>query len=166
MVTVGDRSLAIKLPNPPAVALCVPKELTISTEAARRVIPSTIDHSDAVYSSSRAALLAVCLATGRHSFLKGEALLDDKLHEPYRGPLIAGFYQARRAARKAGAYGLVISGSGPSLLVLAEAADQATRAGQAVVELWQELKIPSWLVVPEIPESGVLQESAASSDGR
>ena len=44
--------------------------------------------------------------------------MHDRLHEPYRWPLIQGGSAVRKAAMDAGAWGCVISGAGPSLLAL------------------------------------------------
>jgi homoserine kinase len=47
--------------------------------------------------------------------------LQDRIHQPYRQALIPGYEAVRSAAIAAGAYGLVISGAGPTLLALANA---------------------------------------------
>jgi homoserine kinase len=46
--------------------------------------------------------------------------LQDKLHQPYRQALIPGYDTVNAAAVAAGAYGMVISGAGPTLLALVD----------------------------------------------
>ena len=45
--------------------------------------------------------------------------LEDRLHVPYRLPLLPGAAQALGAAREAGAYGATLSGAGSGLVALA-----------------------------------------------
>ncbi|MCO5207458.1 MAG: homoserine kinase, partial [Anaerolineae bacterium] len=45
--------------------------------------------------------------------------MRDRLHEPYRFPLIPGMDAATAAARNAGAAAVVLSGAGPSLIAFA-----------------------------------------------
>ena len=97
--------------------IAVIPSMPLSTAKAREAIPKMIAHKDAVFSASRAALLVGALMSGRNHLLK--TALEDKLHQPYRGPLIPGATQAFKAARKAGAYNAVISGSGSTLLAVA-----------------------------------------------
>jgi len=56
---------------------------------------------------------AARLETGRGDWLR--AALQDRLHQPYRQALIPGYEEVRSAAVAAGAYGMVISGAGPTL---------------------------------------------------
>jgi homoserine kinase len=154
---IQDKSIPVELPNPPAIALIIPKSLVISTNLARKAIPKTIPLQDAIYSNARGALLAVALATGQHHLL-GEPLelIDDRLHEPYRGPLIPEFARVRALAQEAGAYGLVISGSGPTLLVLAKNNELAQNAGKAVQDHWKNNGIAAWISSPGIATTGAL----------
>ena len=89
----------------------------LSTEAARSVLPPHLSYSDAVYNIAHLSLLIKGLETGNVQWLN-EAL-KDKLHQPYRKSLITGYDQLYEDVLKAGAYGMVISGAGPTLLALA-----------------------------------------------
>jgi homoserine kinase len=62
--------------------------------------------------------------------------LCDRLHQPYRQALIPGYEAVATAAAEAGAYGLVISGAGPTLLALAPA-PQADSVALALAGAWQ-----------------------------
>ena len=100
----------------PAVPLAVVPEATVSTEAARAVLPAQVPHADAAFTAGRAAVLGAALASGSEELFA--AALDDRLHEPYRAanaPLLA----AVRARLPAGALGATLSGSGPTVIVWA-----------------------------------------------
>ena len=88
----------------------------LSTEAARSVLPAHLSYHDAVYNMAHLSLLVKGLETGKPQWLT-EAL-KDKLHQPYRKSLITGYDQLYENVLDAGAYGMVISGAGPTLLVL------------------------------------------------
>ena len=88
----------------------------LSTEEARSVLPTEYSRSDAIFNISRMGLLLRGLATNNGEWLK--TALADKLHQPYRQKLITGYDQVKQAAINAGAYGMVISGAGPTLLAL------------------------------------------------
>ena len=99
-----------------AIAVAIP-DFELSTAKARAVLPKQFSMSDAVFNASHLALLTHGIQTGNASWLK--AGLQDRLHQPYRQSLITGMADVQAAAIAAGAYGLVISGAGPTLLSLA-----------------------------------------------
>ena len=61
----------------------------LSTEKARGVLPQTYSRKDAVYNIQRSALTIAALTTGNWAHLR-EAM-KDRIHQPYRAPLIPGF---------------------------------------------------------------------------
>ena len=97
----------------PVVAI---PDFELSTEEARSVLPTTYTRADAIFNISRMGLLIRGLATGDRKWLT--MALEDKLHQPYRKKLIRGYDEVKSAAIAAGAYGMVISGAGPTLLAL------------------------------------------------
>jgi len=78
-------------------------------------------------------LLLRGLATNQPQWLT--VALQDRLHQPYREQLIPGYTAVREAAIAAGAYGLVISGAGPTLLALVDFF-QAKAVESAIAEAW------------------------------
>lgn len=127
-----------ELPSPPEFVVAIPQGVELSTEAMRSALPREVSHEDAVASAGRAALLLGALLGSRPQAL-GRAL-EDWLHEPYRGPQIPGFAAVRQAGKAAGAWGVVISGSGPSLLGLTPPGEGAA-VGAAMREAWGGLGI-------------------------
>ena len=58
----------------------------LSTAQARAALPEQVPHADAVHTAARAALLVAALGSGDTELLRDA--LDDRLHEPYRAPLV------------------------------------------------------------------------------
>ncbi|MEL6442090.1 MAG: homoserine kinase [Cyanobacteria bacterium J06621_8] len=110
----------------------------LSTAQARRVLPAEYSRQDAVYNISRMGLLIRGLATNNAGWLS--ASLSDRIHQPYRSQLITGYQQVQQAAIVAGAYGMVISGAGPTLLALTNS-EHAERVVAAMTQAWTDLNI-------------------------
>jgi homoserine kinase len=108
----------------------------LSTETARRMLPSTVPHNDAAHTAGRAALLVAALTgvPGRPDLLLPAT--DDRLHQRYRAtamPETDDLVGSLRAAGRAA----VVSGAGPSVLVLTEgeSAPVVAPAGWTALEL-------------------------------
>ncbi len=95
----------------------VTPDTAVETAAARRVLPDTITRRDAVFNLQRIALLLQSLQTGDLRHLR-EALRD-RWHQPYRQPLVPGLESAL-ALDHPDLLGVCLSGSGPSIVALAE----------------------------------------------
>lgn len=88
------------------------------TEAARAALPAQIPHKDAVYNLSRAALLPAAFCEGRHDLLA--IATEDKLHQPYRLPLMPGASQVFALTKQCGAKAVYVSGAGSTVMAVAE----------------------------------------------
>jgi homoserine kinase len=101
--------------DPAIVPVVFVPPFTASTELARGLLPATLPHADAAFAAGRAALLVAAL-TGTP-----QALFDateDRLHQAYRAPAMP--KSAALVARlRADDHPAVISGAGPTVLVLA-----------------------------------------------
>ena len=93
------------------------------TEAARAALPAQVAHRDAVYNLSRAALLPAAFCDGRHDLLP--IATEDKLHQPYRIPLMPGSKEVFALARECGALAVYVSGAGSTVMAVAERAGAA-----------------------------------------
>ena len=110
----------------------------LSTEAARSVLPSEYSRSDAIFNISRMGLLLRALATNNGEWL--QVALEDKIHQPYRKSLIRGYDAVKSAAIASGAYGMVISGAGPTLLALTNP-DKVKTVVTAMSEAWAAIDV-------------------------
>lgn len=132
----------------PVVAI---PDFELSTEEARSVLPTTVSRSDAIFNISRLGLLLRGLETNRSDWLT--VALADKLHQPYRQALIRGYQQVQSAAIASGAYGMVISGAGPTLLALTNP-PQAKSVVSAMKEAWQKQGINSNVMILQLDTTG------------
>ncbi len=127
-ITAGTRTaqrfetLRFEAPGDLRVALAVP-DREVATDAARAALPDRYTRDDAVFNGNRLAFLMVGLSRGDARALRvGQ---EDRLHHPYRAPLIGPVDDAIEAACTAGAASAFISGSGSTMaaLVLDPSAD-------------------------------------------
>ena len=72
---------------------------------------------DAVFNLNRATLLPNAFSSG--NFEKLAELLDDRLHQPYRARVMKPLFKVIDAAKKAGAWGAFLSGSGSTIMAVA-----------------------------------------------
>lgn len=105
----------------------------LETAKARGVMPSQVSMKDAVFNGSRIPFVLSRLASGDLQDLAD--IMDDRLHQPYRIPLIKGYDDVRAAALKAGAGAVCISGAGPTILAICtdNTAEAVAAAGTAAL---------------------------------
>jgi len=119
----------------PVVAI---PDFELSTAEARKVLPSDYSKADAIFNAAHVGLLVRALETGNENWLR--AALQDKIHQPYRQSLIQGYEAVQQAAVAAGACGTVISGAGPTILALTNAAS-APAVERAMAAAWMEFGV-------------------------
>jgi homoserine kinase len=107
--------------------VCVIPDTPLPTEKARSVLPAQYSRQDAVANLQRAALLAAAFFSGKD--LQPE-MFRDRLHQPYRAPLIPGIAQCLEY-RHQGLAGIFLSGAGSA--VMAIATRNAQQIGDALV---------------------------------
>jgi homoserine kinase len=107
----------------------------LSTAEARQVLPQIYSRADAIFNMAHLGLLLRGLETGRSDWLR--SALQDRIHQPYRQPLIKGYEAVQRGAIEAGAYGMVMSGAGPTLLALCDR-QSATEVEAAMAAAWTQ----------------------------
>lgn len=89
----------------------------LKTEAARGVLPASVPHADAAFNSGRAALLTHALTQAPDLLL---AATEDRLHQDYRAQVLVASNELLSELRAQG-LAAVISGAGPTVLVLGRA---------------------------------------------
>ena len=112
-------------------ALAFVPSTEFSTSKARKMLPESIPHSDAVKNSSNVAVLVQALQS-RPDLLLGAT--EDYLHQSYRKDAMPNSYALMTKLRKAGVAAF-ISGAGPAVMVLhtggdSEAAELERAAGE------------------------------------
>ncbi len=113
------------------VALIPP--FTLSTEKSRSVLPQELPRADAIANVSHLALMVASLINGYDEGLK--LGFKDRLHQPYRGPLIQGYEEIMEILeRDDKILGVYLSGAGPTIMAVIDATDT-----KGVVRIKEEL---------------------------
>ncbi len=110
----------IPLPAPQnwSIALITPR-VRIETKQARAILPQKWERESWVQQMANTSALIVAFSTGDGALAR--RALDDLYAEPRRAPMIPHFYDVKRAALDAGAFGCSISGSGPTIFAIVDA---------------------------------------------
>jgi homoserine kinase len=142
--------------------ICVP-QATMSTKVARSLQPASVPHEDAIFNVSRSALLIAALIQSPELLM---AATEDRLHQSYRAVAMPETDSLIATLRSAG-FPAVVSGAGPSILVLCS--DPAQRlAAAALVESHQATPWQSLLLAVDFKGATVITHpveiSASSAD--
>ncbi|SFJ10125.1 homoserine kinase [Paenibacillus sp. UNC496MF] len=115
----GERAEKVRLePHADLEVLVAIPAFQLQTEKARHALPAKLDLKDAVYNVANSSLLVAAFASGRLDLIP--FAMRDKLHQPYRAPLVPGMSVILERATKHGALGAALSGAGPTLLALVD----------------------------------------------
>ena len=99
---------------------------TLSTKVARSLQPLSVPHEDAVFNVSRSALLIAALTQSPELLFAGT---EDRLHQNYRASAMPETGRMVNLLRSHG-FAAVVSGAGPSILVLADGPGQRLEAAE------------------------------------
>ena len=110
------------------VAVAPPYE--VRTAEARRVLPTEVSRDTAVWQMGRCVAVVRALETGDAELLADAC--HDRLHEPYRARLIPDYDVLRAAALGAGACAFMISGSGSTMIAVADGQKSADAVRDAL----------------------------------
>ena len=90
----------------------------VSTQQARKVLPTSMSYQDATYQMGRCCALAKAMEIGNGLIIKKAC--QDKMQEPYRKQLIPEYEQVKKLSEKANMITMFISGSGSTLMALSQ----------------------------------------------
>lgn len=108
--------------------VAVPESTTMSTALARSLQPESVPHEDAIFNVSRSALLIAALIQSPELLHAGT---EDKLHQSYRASAMPETDALIQMLRGHG-LAAVVSGAGPSILVLGSDPAQRLTAAELV----------------------------------
>ncbi len=131
-----ENQIAIEQVQPASNVACVffVPDYELDTAKSRGVMPKTISTKDAVFNGSRIPFVMARLKSGDLANLT--EIMDDRLHQPFRIPLIKGYEPLAQVAMEAGAAAVCISGAGPTILAVCDQneADSVALAGRKLFE--------------------------------
>jgi homoserine kinase len=96
----------------------IPEE-TLLTKVSREVLPNSFIYKEAVQASATSNLLIAALLSENWA-LAGKMMKLDLFHQPYRRSLIPFYQEIEDSAKKHGAFGVALSGAGPTVLCFVE----------------------------------------------
>lgn len=131
---------------------------TMSTALARSLQPESVPHEDAIFNISRSTLLIAALIQSPDLLL---AATEDRLHQSYRASAMPETDRLLRLLRAAG-HPAVVSGAGPSILVLTSDPGQRLKAAELVADQ-AELEWQALLPAVDIKGATVVAHSAPAA---
>jgi homoserine kinase len=150
VAVTGSHAFSLPLSARIAFAYAAPG-VPLSTSKARAALPASVTHAEAAHALGHLAALIRGLETGDVELLK--LGLADRLHVPYRLPLIPGGAQVRDAGLAAGAWGVTVSGAGSGLLAVTDL-ERAATVAEAMAGAFRETAGPDGVVAfPLVPDS-------------
>jgi len=131
--------------------LAIPDQ-PLSTEEARRVLPSQYSRADAVTNVQNSMLLLAAFTQNRPDLLG--AALEDRIHQPYRSVLCPLLPCLQELKGKAGILGAALSGAGPSVLVFLDPRVAVTKAHKLVASHLASNRLTAELLPTAISKRG------------
>ncbi|MDX2025506.1 homoserine kinase [Microcella sp.] len=128
MTPEGPKHKRLTVHRGVSLLVAVPETSTMSTALARSLQPESVPHEDAIFNVSRSALLIAALIQSPELLF---AATEDKLHQNYRASAMPETHALITALRAEG-LAAVVSGAGPSVLVLCSDPAQRLRAAELI----------------------------------
>ncbi len=138
-------------------------DATLSTHVARGLLPELVPHADAAFNAGRSGLLV-------HALTAAPALLldatEDRLHQTQRGAAMPASHDLVQDLRAAG-HAAVVSGAGPSVLVLGHHPGGGEAATRSLADELRGRVPGGWRVLPlAIDRSGATVQAAPRVSAR
>ena len=133
------------------ITLCIP-DFELSTNIARSVLPENVSMQDAVFNAKHLAMLINAVNTKDEKLMK--IALQDRLHQQYREKLVPGMKNIMDAFKhEDGVIGTVLSGAGPTLLVISHNYD-LDKIKSTVKDIWNSQSIKSEVKTLKVEPNG------------
>lgn len=143
----------VPLAAPPLWVTVVHPQIEVRTSDARDILKKQVLLKDAIRQWGNVGGLVAGLLKSDYALI-GRSL-EDVIIEPVRSILIPGFADVKLEAKKAGALGGGISGSGPSIFMLSQDEDTARQVEAGMSETYTRLGIDFHTYVTTINSEGV-----------
>ncbi len=128
MTEEGPKHKKLSVHRGVSLVVAVPEDASMSTQLARSLQPETVPHQDAIFNLSRSALLIAALIQSPELLFEAT---EDRLHQNYRASAMKDTDELLQKLRSQG-YPAVVSGAGPSVLVLCPDPGQRLDIAQVV----------------------------------
>jgi len=139
--------IPIEAPKDLVLCLAIP-EMKVpmkKTKVSRSVIPKSVKFSDSLRNLANATNI-VAGFLNKDSRMIGESVID-VIVEPARKHMIPGFDNVKKNALRAGAFGVTISGAGPSVIAFVSKKQNVKKIGDAMRRGFKTAKKNSTIVI-------------------
>ncbi|MDX2303423.1 MAG: homoserine kinase [Microscillaceae bacterium] len=134
------------------IIILVTPKIIVLTKEARDILPKQVPLKDFVFNMANSCLITAAFAKDDYSLFARS--LNDEIIEPARAPLITGFSEVKRNALSAGADGLAISGSGPSIFAITNDMKKARFIEDAMLRTFRKYGVESSSQITEVDNEG------------
>ena len=134
------------------VIILVTPEIVVLTREARDMLPKKVPIQDFIFNMANTSLITAAFAKNDYSLFARS--LNDVVIEPVRSKLIIGFDQVKANAMKAGADGMAISGSGPTVFAITDTLSRARFIQDAMVRTFKANGVRSLSLITEVDPEG------------
>ena len=135
------------------ITVCIP-DFELSTEIARSILPKEVPMQDAVFNAKHLGMLIHAINANDAKLMR--VALKDKLHQPYREKLVPGMKEIMEAFKhEDGVLGCVLSGAGPSMLVISYKYD-VDKIKSTVRDIWEAQNIKVDIRTLKVEEQGAV----------
>jgi len=142
--------------------ILVTPEVELLTRLSRSVLPEHVSLDDCVRNLSNSC--GITAAFSQNDYRLFARCLEDVIAEPARSALIPGFDDVRDSARRAGAAGVAISGSGPTMFAITDSELNARGIEMSMVEAFeaQGISCSSLITEPDPIGATLIEEAGAA----
>lgn len=146
--------------NPSNIGIvAVHPEIIVSTRTARAILPKKLTLSDISFNTANAAGMVVGMMNSDIKLI-GESM-ENRVIEKVRSTLIKGYAQVKKSALDAGAAGVTISGSGPTMIAVCRM-DERDKIAKAMTESFSKSHIRSEAFITTIGKgAGIIDDKHA-----
>ena len=152
-------AIALEPPKPWQLLLVLP-DASLSTKTARALLPESYSRTDTVMNVQNVALLTAAFASGNEGLLR--AAMQDRMHQPYREAVCPLLPKLAPLGGRGAVLGVALSGAGPSVLLIVEAAADRKPVEASVLNaldaqgstelIWTQIAGPASLGEPAMTE--------------
>ena len=136
------------------IILAIPRT-QILTKESRQILPEKVELSDCIHNMANTASITAAFCNNDYNLLKDS--LIDFIIEPVRSKLIPGFPEAKEAAFAAGAHGMSISGSGPTVFAITNVEKDAKQIESAMKNAFHDNDVSCKTLITEPSQTGTIQ---------
>ncbi|MFC1564446.1 homoserine kinase [candidate division KSB1 bacterium] len=141
----------IQFPSDLKILVVIPK-FNVSTKTAREVLPESYSLKNATFNMQRTAMFLETLRKREYDMIPH--LLQDKIHQEYRAPLVPGLSGILRIKPDGDFMGAFLSGAGPAIGAFVK--DNPEKYGRKIVSIFKKMNIEAQFKVLKADNKGTM----------